>query len=69
MIIVVQLMDKQSLAFHGMIMDVTAIQKYHFLVKIIPLEKKLSLKRYCMMNGTQPDIQKFSLRFSIFQGC
>ena len=69
MIIVVQLMDKQSLAFNGMIMDGTAIQKYHFLVKIIPLEKKLSLKRYCVMNGTQPDIQKFSLRFSIFQGC
>ena len=40
MIIVVQLMDKQSLAFNGMIMDGTAIQKYHFLVKIIPLEEK-----------------------------
>ena len=69
MIIVVRVMDKQSLAFHGMIMDVTAIQKYHFLLKIILLEKNLSLKTYCMRNGTHLDIQKFSLRFSIFKGC
>ena len=33
MIIVVRVMDKQSLAFHGMIMDVTAIQKCHFFIE------------------------------------
>ena len=53
-------MDKQSLAFHGMIIDVNTKQKNHLLVKIIPLEKNLSLKIYCMRNGTQFDIQKFS---------
>ena len=65
MIIVLQVMGKQSLDSHSMILDLTTIQEYYFLVKIILLEHTLSLKR-CYLGEHLASPWDVSLRISTF---